>query len=205
MEPAGALFEEISRAELFLDNSWKVKQSDRMDQRTSHIYRCRTLADLSYTASAKGLSQAEQLYAIHRWRNFKRHEAWQALLFEQVPDIAPTANSYDKVQDFYIPFDGQPIPFDLKVTRYPHAAERGLNDYELANWFYLNQSRQGRFHLSNRFFVVGEPESALYNLDLARNTVRAFAYDMSKYHHFIEHGNGQSSRTVILRQNESIE
>lgn len=200
MESADRLFGEIERAGLFLDNSWKVKQNDQLDQRTSHIYQCRTLDELREIAAKKNLSEDEQMYAVHRWRNFKRHEAWQALLFEQVPTISLPPKAFHKQQDFFISSNGEDIPFDLKITRYPHSAGQGLSDRELAEWFYQNQSRQGRFHLANRFFVVGEPEASLYDIDLARDTVAAFVQNMSKFRHFIEHPNGQTSRAVILRQ-----
>jgi hypothetical protein len=200
MESAADLFGEIDRAALLLDNSWKVKQTDQLDQRTSHIYQCRTLDQLREIAAEKHLSEDEQLYAVHRWRNFKRHEAWQALLFEQVPSISLPPKAFHKEQDFFISSNGDVIPFDLKITRYPHTAGHGLSDRGLAEWFYQNQSRQNRFHLGNRFFVVGEPEALLYDIDLARKTVGAFAREMSKFTHFIEHPNGQTSRAVILRQ-----
>lgn len=200
MESAADLFGEIERAGLFLDNSWKVKQNDHLDQRTSHIYECRTLDELHEIAAKKSLAEEEQMYAVHRWRNFKRHEAWLALLFEQVPSISLPPKAFHKQQDFFIAANGEDIPFDLKITRYPHSAGSGLDDRELAEWFYKNQSRQGRFHLANRFFVVGQPEAALYDIDLARKTVGEFVQSMSKFRHFIQHDTGQSSRAVILRQ-----
>lgn len=202
MEAAADLFGEIERAGLFLDNSWKVRQNDLLDQRTSHIYQCRTLDELREIALKKTLSDEEQMYAVHRWRNFKRHEAWLALLFEQVPSISLPEKAFHKQQDFFIEANGENIPFDLKITRYPHSAGEGLSDRELAEWFYKNQSRQGRFHLANRFFVVGQPEAAVYDIDLARATVADFVQHMSRYRHFIDHGNGQSSRAVILRQSK---
>lgn len=200
MGPADLLFSEMERVGLSLDNNWKIKQNDALDHRSSHIYECRTLDELNQIANDKSFSEEERLYSIHRWRNFMRHEAWLALLFETVPSIRPSENAFDKKQDFTIQTNGEKIPFDLKVTRYPLAVGAGLSDIQLAEWFYLNQSRQSRFHLANRFFVVGEPESALYNIGLARKTVAAFAANMSAFRHFIHHSNGEASRAVILRQ-----
>jgi hypothetical protein len=200
MESAGHLFREIEIAGLSIDNSWRIRQNDVLDRRTSHIYKCRTIEELDRMASQKSLEEEEKIYALHRWRNFKRHDAWLALLFEQVPNIAVAENTFDKRQDFFISSSEERIPFDLKITRYPYTAGVGLADKELAEWFYLNQSRQGRFHLANRFFVVGDPEAALYDLISARQTVAAFASNMSAFRHFIEHENGELSRAVILRQ-----
>lgn len=200
MESANDIFREIELAGLALDNSWKVRQNDFLDKRTSHIYKCRTIEELNQVASEKSLSEDERLYSIHRWRNFRRHEGWLALLFERVPNIKLSERAFDKRQDFFIEINDDKIPFDLKITRYPQSAGAALGDKQLAEWFYLNQSRQGRFHLANRFFVVGEPESALYDLDLARATVARFADNMSTFRHFISHSNGETSRAVVLRQ-----
>jgi hypothetical protein len=202
MSSAAELFGEIERAGLFLDNSWKVKQNDQLDRRTAHIYQCRSLDELREKAEEKKLSEHEKLYALHRWRNFKRHDAWQALLFEQVPLISLPEKEFHKQQDFLISSDGEDIPFDLKITRYPNTARQGLSDRELAEWFYENQSQQGRFHRANRFFVVGEPERALYDIDLARRTVADFVQNTSKFRHFINHPDGQTSQAVILRQRQ---
>jgi hypothetical protein len=203
LESAAALFGEIAKAGLILDNSWNIKQNDHLDHRTSHIYEFRTLDHLREVGCQRSFSEAEHNYAIHRWRNFKRHEAWLALLFEQISSISLPSNPFLKQQDFSLGVNGEDIPFDLKVTRYPLSAGVGLSDRALADWFYKHQSRQGRFHLANRFFVVGQPESAVYDLDLARDSVARFAQNMSRYRHFIRHQNGQSSRAVILRQSRS--
>lgn len=204
MESAAQLFGEIEAAGLAIANSWKMKQTDHLDKRTSHIYECRSLADLRRFATEKSLTDSELIYSLHRWRNFKRHEAWQSLLFEQVPSISLPTESFNKKQDFFIEANGEKIPFDLKVSRYPLSAKPGLNDKELAEWFYKNQSRQGRFHLANRFFVVGEPESALYSIDLARDTISEFVQSMSTFRHFVRHPNGTVSRAVVLRQTSPV-
>ena len=200
MDSAARLFGQIEEAGLTIANSWKVRQTDFLDKRTSHIYQCRSLADLRSFATKKDLTDSELDYSLHRWRNFKRHEAWQVLLFEQVPSISLPLEGFHKQQDFFIESNGESIPFDLKVSRYPRSAKTGLSNQELAEWFYRNQSRQGRFHLANRFFIVGEPESALYSIDLARATISKFVEDMAKFRHFVGHSKNHVSRAVVLRQ-----
>lgn len=200
MESAESLFDEIHKAGLLLTNDWVVRQNNQLDNRTAHIYNCRTVGELESHAARIDLTPDEAAYAIHRWRNFKRHDAWQSLLFEQVPAISLVENPYNKKQDFVISTPEEDIAFDLKVTRYPKTAARNLSDFELAEWFYKNQSTQGRFHLANRFFVVGQPEKALYDIDLARRTIAAFAQDMRTFRYFITHADGEKSRAVILRQ-----
>jgi hypothetical protein len=200
MESAESLFEEIGRAGLLLSNDWLIRQNNELDKKTNHIYKCRWLKELEEFARRLNLTSDESAYALHRWRNFKRHDAWQSLLFEQVPSIRLELDPFNKKQDFFILTDSGDIPFDLKVTRFPKAITEDISDAELANWFYQNQSTQGRFHLANRFFVVGEPEDALYDIELARRTISGFATDMKKYRHFIKHPNGNVSRAVLLRQ-----
>jgi hypothetical protein len=200
MDSAESLFLQLENASQLVDNSWKVKQSDFLDSLTSHIYHCSTIDELRFFETEKSLSVEQFAYSVHRWRNFKRHEAWLALLFEQVPQICLPQKSFLKTQDFIVRSSNQDIPFDLKITRYPKSANPNLDDAQLAEWFYRNQSGQGRFHLANRFFIVGQPEAAIYDLKLARETISGFVTDMSRFRHFINHSNGTSSRAVVLRQ-----
>ncbi len=199
MLSAGKLFQDIEAAGLLIDNNWTVRQNDHLDKETSFIYRSANLADLNSSFADKDLNLETRKYAIHRWRNFKRHEAWLLLLLEEVQTTSLPEFSYHKQVDFFIETESERIPFDLKVTRFPRSASPQLRDRELAEWFYLNQSTEGRFHLGNRFFVVGDPESSLYSLEAARMTVREFASEMRRFRHFINHGNGSSSRAVVLR------
>ena len=199
MQSAAELFQDIEAAGLLIDNTWTVRQNDHLDKETSFIYRSANLAELNSSFADRDLNLDSRKYAIHRWRNFKRHEAWLLLLLEEVKSTSLPEFSYHKQVDFYIATESEKIPFDLKVTRFPKSAARQLSDRELAEWFYLNQSTEGRFHLGNRFFVVGDPESSLYNLETALLTVREFAGEMSRFRHFIDHGNGSSSRAVVLR------
>ena len=203
MERAENLFREIALAGQQVDNAWIVRQTDILDRRTAFIYNCRTIIEIDSQSQQGALSSDERIYALHRWRNFKRHEAWLSLLFEQVPGIVRPENSYDKKKDFILSTPNhQRLAFDLKVTRYPKALGAKVSDKTLAEWFYSNQSRQGRFHLANRFFVVGSPESLLYEVDAARNTVAKFVSNISGYTHEVSHLNGTQSVAVVLRHGE---
>jgi hypothetical protein len=199
VQSAAELFQDIEAAGLLIDNSWTVKQNDYLDKETSFIYRSANLAELNSSFAERDMHIDSRKYAIHRWRNFKRHEAWLLLLLEEVETTSLPEFRYHKQVDFYITTESEKIPFDLKVTRFPKSAPRQLSDRELAEWFYINQSSEGRFHLGNRFFVVGDPESTLYDLKTALLTVRAFSSEMRRFRHFIDHGNGLSSRAVVLR------
>ena len=199
MESAEDLFSEIIQAGLHIDNNWKIRQGDGLDNRTRFIYSCKSLADLTSNFSLFKLSKEECNYAIHRWRNFKRHEAWLSLLRESVDTFQLESVQFNKTKDFSIIVSGTRSSFDLKVTRFPNSISTDLSDFELANWFYTNQSSQGRQHFENRFFVVGEPESSLYELELAKKTLVNFSEDIPRHCHSLTHQSGSTSTAVILR------
>ena len=200
MESAEDLFNEIIQAGLLLDNNWKIKQVDGLDTRTRFIYSCNSLADLTSNFSQFKLSNEECNYAIHRWRNFKRHEAWLSLLSESVDTFQLESVQFNKTKDFSIIVSGTRSSFDLKVTRFPHSVSGDLSDFDLASWFYKHQSSQGRQHFENRFFIVGVPESSLYELELAKTTLVNFSRDILKYCHRLTHENNSKSVAVLIRQ-----
>ena len=174
-------------------------QNDLLDAKTNYIYRCQTVDQLEDNAQSLKLNRIEMFYAIHRWRNFKRHDAWLNLLVESVPLIKMSDQIYDKKADFIFLTPEGPVEFDLKVTRLSKKVSVEIPDQKLAAWLYSNQSRQSRYHLANRFFVVGHPESTLYDLELAQSTINEFALTPKKFRFFIDHPNGEQSRAVVLR------
>jgi hypothetical protein len=121
-------------------------------------------------------------------------------LQENVPTFQFIENKFDKTKDFKININNEEIAFDLKVTRYPNSAQSDLDDQKLAIWFYNNQSKQGRFHLANRFFVVGSPEMSLYDFDLAYRTVKRFSISMENYMWNLVHKNGFECKAIVLNQ-----
>lgn len=200
MNNARALFEDLRRAGQVENNTWRVRQTNHLDQRTRFIYRCGSAQDLEDAAATAQLSPQERMYAVHRWRNFNRHEAWLQLLRERIPDFVSSQNRFNKTMDFSLVVRGDRIPFDLKVTRYPQSVQDGLSDSALAEWLYRNQSTQQRFHLANRLFVIGEPEAALYDFELACATVDAFATDFDAHCHILQFDGERSAVSIILRQ-----
>jgi hypothetical protein len=199
VKPAKILFAEIENAGLMIDNSWKFMQTDILDAKTNHIYRCETVDQLESNAQLLQLNRTEMFYAIHRWRNFKRHEAWLNLLVESTPLIEVSDQIFNKKIDFIFMTPEGPVEFDLKVTRLPKNVSGDISDQDLAIWLYSNQSRQSRYHLANRFFVVGHPESILYDLEIALSTINDFVLTPKKFRFYIDHPNGEKSRAVVLR------
>ena len=122
-----------------------------------------------------------------------------SLLFEMIPDITGSSNAYDKTKDFSLEINSQRLWFDLKVTRFPSSLQRDLPDNDLAVWFYNNQSIEGRFHLSNRFFIVGSPESSLYDFGMAKSLVSKFLSDRKNFCHFLTHRSGNHSSAIVLK------
>ena len=204
MQSAESIFHEIVQAGLLIDNNWKIRQEDALDNKTNFIYSCNNLADVNRNFSQLKLSDEERNYAIHRWRNFKRHEAWLSLLSESLATFVPESNQFSKTKDFSIMISEERISFDLKVTRFPNSVPSSTNDFELASWFYQNQSSQSTQHFENRFFVVGTPESSLYELELAKKTLLDLSKNTLGFCHLVTKQSGAESTAVILRQNQAI-
>lgn len=194
------LFHDLHQSGRLVENTWRRRQSDLLDRRTKFVYRCETLDELEERAKALTLSEEEHSYALHRWRNFRRHEAWMQLLRERVEGLHLSTNRFDKTCDFELRVGDRWISFDLKVTRFPQAVGSQVTNPELALWFYRNQSREQRFHLANRLFVVGHPEMALYDFALACQTVEDFAADVDGYCFPLPVGQGRTAASIILRQ-----
>ena len=144
-----------------LDNlpPWGRHQGDAWDRLSNFIYRVQTLAGVRRQAQA--VARAKRLdveafknYAVRRWYNHHTHD--QILkIFHAHPDIRPEADRQNHQVDFYL----REIPFDLKVSRFPRAYPETIayalaHPHHLAEWQYLHQSKQGRYHVGNRLFII---------------------------------------------------
>ena len=132
--------------------TWGRKQADDWDKMTNFIYEIRRFSDLEVMIS--NLSPELKIYALNRWLNF-----WSAKGIEQIftsqQNVVANKNEYDKLVDFTI----NGIPFDHKTSVFPRGFKKDFNyayqnKRELIQWFYDEQSQQGRKHLKNRLFVV---------------------------------------------------
>lgn len=136
---------------------WGSLQNNRYDQSTKFIYHVQTLDALKQELRAlKDYPAFERIcfYALNRWYNFWSAKAVEGF-FKAHPRVRGAANDKDREKDFYI--DG--IAFDHKTSIYPRGFSLSLQDakrnpQKLADWLYRNQSREQRFHLKNRLFVV---------------------------------------------------
>jgi hypothetical protein len=138
---------------------WGRPQGDFWDRLSNFIYHTKTLQGVQRQAQAlaraKGLGvEAFEAYTLRRWYNHHTHD--QILqLFYQHPEITPEVDPKHRTIDFYL----RGLPFDLKISRFPRAYPKTLkyawqNRHHLAQWQYENQSRQGRYHTSNRLFII---------------------------------------------------
>ncbi len=138
---------------------WGRPQGNQWDGLSRFIYRTETLEGIQRqarrAANANGLDQsAFEAYAIHRWYNFHTHNQILRMALAH-PDVTPEPNRTHHSIDFYL----RGLPFDLKISRFPRAYRRPFefaqqNPHHLAQWQYENQSKQGRYHTGNRFFII---------------------------------------------------
>ncbi|MFQ5610830.1 MAG: hypothetical protein ACE5H9_01710 [Anaerolineae bacterium] len=138
---------------------WGRLQGDRWDRLSEFVYRIKTLRGLRRQARARAKAEgldveAFESYALRRWFNHHTHNEILAMFLAH-PDVQPEENRRHRTIDFYL----RGIPFDLKVSRFPRAFPHSIeaaraNPHLLAKWQYEHQSRQGRYHIANRCFVI---------------------------------------------------
>lgn len=141
----------------FIEN-WGRKQNNDWDKQTNFIYKIRhfqTLENDIKIAFAKQPNFEElRIYALNRWYNF-----WSAQGIEYIfctyPNVNPHSDPYHQFIDFWI----EEIPFDHKTSVFPKAYKQNIefakeNPTDLLKWLYQNQSKQKRFHLQNRLFLI---------------------------------------------------
>jgi len=195
------LFQELNSSFRSSTNSWTVRQNNALDAQTNFIYSINSLAELhNFFRQDGGLSMELRLYAEHRWRNFKRHDAWLSLIIDLWPSARLTADSRDRTKDFSVQVGSTWLDFDLKVTRYPKSAAENLDNLQLAQWMYFNQSTQSRYHLNNRVFVVASPEASIYEYALAFKVISDAGLNLEK--NVLElsvPGKTDSTKSMVLR------
>ncbi len=136
---------------------WGRKQNNAWDKQTQFIYSVNTFSQLQERLNEfKDLFNFLELqnYAFNRWYNFKSAQAIE-YIFCSHSKVNAAANPKDREKDFYI----NNLAFDHKTTVFPKGFSHTL-DYttkrrsELLKWLYINQSKQQRFHLKNRLFLM---------------------------------------------------
>ena len=138
---------------------WGRAQGDNWDRLSNFIYQTYTLQGVQSQAQtrarAAGLPvEAFEAYAIRRWFNHHTHDQILKLFYAHL-EIQPEPNRRHRTIDFYL----RGLPFDLKLSLFPRAYPQPLlyaqqHPHHLAQWQYDYQSRQGRYHTDNRFFII---------------------------------------------------
>tara|TARA_R100000935_G_scaffold36196_1_gene56957 strand:+ start:59547 stop:60188 length:642 start_codon:yes stop_codon:yes gene_type:complete len=138
---------------------WQQKQNDIWDKYTAFVYE--TLRWETLVERMKQVTIVEKLdkgkvfdYTANRWFNF-----WSSVgveqIFSELENVITVNNSKDVEKDFYL----NGIPFDHKTSvfpkKYPVDFKNALEHKKgLIQWFYKHQSKQQRYHLKNRLFIV---------------------------------------------------
>jgi hypothetical protein len=177
MRAVMATKENIRAALCCMRDGWQM-QSNYLDSGTKFIYTCNSVDEIKDCCKQYNI---DLNYALHRWYNFNCAKVHEDIFIKKGAEKEPDA--YHKTIDFYL-FN---VPFDLKTTYFPKAIKNKA-DYDLTSrkgknnlivWFYANQSKQGRYHLENRLFIVCENLESKSNFEVIEERVNRFI-DFSK-------------------------
>lgn len=139
--------------------TWGRVQNDAWDRLCPFIFDLRSaeavVARIEKVSQAHPEVDSAELarYALRRWYCF-----WGArlaeLLFLCHPNVRP-----GPPKDHEIDFSIDGVPFDLKTSDLPRVFLGGLPEMlgdpsRAISWFYAHQSRERRFHVANRLFLV---------------------------------------------------
>ncbi len=138
--------------------NWGKKQNNDWDKQTNFIYKVRHFQTLESQIKDKFKEESNfeelRIYALNRWYNF-----WSAkgieTIFCSYPNVKPHSDSFHHYIDFWI----DEIAFDHKTSVFPSNYNQTIefakeNPTDLLRWLYENQSKQKRFHLQNRLFLI---------------------------------------------------
>lgn len=153
---------------------WPKKQDDSWDSLSKFIYYTRYYSELLNKINKVTLDSSSkndfEKYVICRWYNFWTSQIIEKHIFVQHLNVREEENKYHKTIDFYI----DKINFDLKCSVFPKYFKFEISTFnifnvikdpsELINWLYLKQSKEGRWHISNRLFII------FVNLDDVENS-----------------------------------
>ena len=175
--------DEVKAALHCMSEGWQM-QTNYLDSATKFIYKAGTVAEIGEYCAKYSV---ELNYALHRWYNFNCARVHEEIFIGL--GAIKESDSYHKTVDFRL----LGVPFDLKTTYFPKAITSRVN-YDLTtragknnliSWLYANQSKQGRFHLENRLFIVCETLASKSDFETIEKRAKQFV-DFSKKHGFNE-------------------
>lgn len=164
--------EEIKSALKHMKKEWQM-QSNALDSATRFIYSSHSVDDIKTQCEANG---ADLNYALHRWYNFNCAKTHEEIFLKL--GAKKEEDPYHKTIDFYL----LDIAFDLKTTYFPKAIveretynqNRREDKDRLIRWLYENQSKEGRYHLENRLFIICENLESKSNFNTIEIKVNNF-------------------------------
>lgn len=148
-----------------LPTSMGMLQNNTVDNKVN-IYTINGLVELMNKIMK--LNKKEQDYILYRWFIYQTSKLDEEM-FGVCDNVTPNPNVYSKDYDFKI----DNIPFDLKSTKmseqYRVNYDRILkNPTALITHFYEEQSRERRFGLQNRLFLVYVSDKTPNNINHLR-------------------------------------
>lgn len=157
--------QELQKAIPYL-KGWQ-KQNNEYDLRSNFIY---TTTDFSEVLENSKRVDVPISYVCHRWYNFHTSKETERIFIKH--GCIKEENDRHKEIDLYF----KSISYDVKLTVYPSKFQEKIDIKKrigrdtLIDWYYKNQSQEGRKHLANRLFVVcmskDNSKSSIENLKL---------------------------------------
>lgn len=158
--------EEIFQLEIELKKRWAYHyhrwrvQNDEWDKMTRFVYNIRErdacVEAIKRIYEEKNIRDKSGFfnYSANRRYNF-RSAQWTENLFKLHENVVWEEDEHHQFIDFYIEW----LPFDLKTSVFPREYNNSIeyakeNKWDLINWLYNNQSKQQRFHMKNRLFMI---------------------------------------------------
>ena len=141
----------------FIEN-WKRKQNNNWDNQTNFIYKVKHFGELENRIKTnfekESNSEELRIYALNRWYNFWSAKGMETIFCSYL-NVKPHSDPFHQHIDFWI----DEIPFDHKTSVFPKGYNQTIefakrNPIDLLKWLYENQSKQNRFHLQNRLFLI---------------------------------------------------
>jgi len=131
---------------------WGRIQNDKFDNKLK-IYNYDNLNDLNFALKEK--SEEEKLYIKRRWF-LQKCSLCDEYIFYSTEGVLKNKNYTSKDWDIEF-FGNENLRFDIKSTRLPNnfSFRNCFNHPEiLIDYYYKNQSKESRYGLQNRLFIV---------------------------------------------------
>lgn len=165
------------------DVEWHRMQCNGMDRKTNGIYDVTSIDEFDEFLKRKGIADdmGMRVYAFSRFTNLIRSRIDEEILCA-IDGVRKAEDWKDRSKDISVLIDGKWVDYDVKSTVNPdkyeghEALENAVREsiegsdgeskvsriprdisWNVIEWLYERQSRQARFGLNNRLFVMTVP------------------------------------------------